>query len=192
MGPKKNNEKTKTTIKKEARPKSFDLDTKLDTLKVGDLIDIINSQVTSVLQGGTQMYTPPPEYFKPEYYKPELVKPPERFKPELFKPESLKPENIKPPEFNKPEWIKSGAAHVNSGPTGHVNVPGHANFSGIHVNSGPTGHVNVPGHADFTKATADTKLIEGLKYPKLLIELSDGSKITIPIDTKTKFTRLLV
>ena len=58
-------------------------------------------------------------------------------------------------------------AHVNSGPTGHANVPGHADFTrqgqfgqivnpgafaqGAHVNSGPTGHANVPGHADFTR-----------------------------------------
>jgi hypothetical protein len=53
-------------------------------------------------------------------------------------------------------------SHVNSGPTGHANVPGHANFSagfpdnlrqrpGSHVNSGPTGHANVPGHANFSK-----------------------------------------
>jgi hypothetical protein len=70
------------------------------------------------------------------------------------------------------------AAHVNSGPTSHSNVPGHANFSmklkdtrrlrpaqirtlrrrlignpaaASHVNSGPTHHTNVPGHANFTK-----------------------------------------
>ena len=70
------------------------------------------------------------------------------------------------------------AAHVNSGPTTHTNVPGHADFTGkmqpgqmqsqpaqrqmkpeimrpgsgaaAHVNSGPTTHTNVPGHADFT------------------------------------------
>ena len=70
------------------------------------------------------------------------------------------------------------AAHVNSGPTTHTNVPGHADFTGkiqpgqmqsqpgrmqmkpemmrpggaaaSHVNSGPTTHTNVPGHADFT------------------------------------------
>ena len=70
------------------------------------------------------------------------------------------------------------AAHVNSGPTSHSNVPGHANFSmklketrtlrprqirtlrsklsagspgaAAHVNSGPTTHTNVPGHANFT------------------------------------------
>ena len=75
------------------------------------------------------------------------------------------------------------AAHVNSGPTTHTNVPGHADFTsklqpgqmqsqpaqiGVgelqrkpevmrpggaaasHVNSGPTTHTNVPGHADFT------------------------------------------
>ena len=70
------------------------------------------------------------------------------------------------------------AAHVNSGPTTHTNVPGHADFTSqmkpgqmqsqpgqiqmkpemmrpgsgaaAHVNSGPTTHTNVPGHADFT------------------------------------------
>lgn len=77
------------------------------------------------------------------------------------------------------------AAHVNSGPTTHTNVPGHADFTGkmqpgkvqsqpaqiqsqpaqlqtkpqvirpggaaaAHVNSGPTTHSNIPGHADFT------------------------------------------
>lgn len=57
--------------------------------------------------------------------------------------------------------------HANSGPTGHANEPGHANFTkvgldaatrinvadlgarGAHANSGPTGHVNEPGHANF-------------------------------------------
>ena len=69
------------------------------------------------------------------------------------------------------------AAHVNSGPTTHTNVPGHADFTrqmkpadlkaqpgtvqqqvvrpggaaAAHVNSGPTTHTNVPGHADFTR-----------------------------------------
>lgn len=70
------------------------------------------------------------------------------------------------------------AAHANSGPTTHTNVPGHADFTGkmqpgkvqsqpaelqkkpqvirpggaaaSHVNSGPTTHSNIPGHADFT------------------------------------------
>lgn len=76
------------------------------------------------------------------------------------------------------------AAHANSGPTTHSNVPGHANFAGnkmnpgelrmqpgqmkvqpqqmeryqvkpgggaaaAHANSGPTTHSNVPGHANF-------------------------------------------
>jgi hypothetical protein len=57
-------------------------------------------------------------------------------------------------------------AHVNSGPPGHTNVPGHANFDpktrfggpelsalggwrGVHVNSGPPGHANEGGHANF-------------------------------------------
>ena len=58
-------------------------------------------------------------------------------------------------------------AHVNSGPTGHVNGGGHANFlrpadrldqrinpgalQGSHVNSGPTGHANGGGHANFLR-----------------------------------------
>ena len=70
------------------------------------------------------------------------------------------------------------AAHVNSGPTTHTNVPGHADFTSkmqpgqmqsqpgqiqtkpamvrpgsgaaAHVNSGPTTHTNVPGHADLS------------------------------------------
>ena len=80
----------------------------------------------------------------------------------------------------KPEMMRPGggaAAHVNSGPTTHTNVPGHADFTSkmqpgqmqtqpgaaqlpavqrpgsgaaAHVNSGPTSHTNVPGHADFT------------------------------------------
>jgi hypothetical protein len=56
------------------------------------------------------------------------------------------------------------AAHANSGPTTHSNVPGHANFAdkskfqrlqrpegnaASHANSGPTTHSNVPGHANF-------------------------------------------
>jgi hypothetical protein len=60
------------------------------------------------------------------------------------------------------------ASHVNSGPTGHSNGAGHANFSreaifdkfvnvantlldraASHVNSGPTGHSNGAGHANF-------------------------------------------
>jgi hypothetical protein len=57
-------------------------------------------------------------------------------------------------------------SHVNSGPPGHANEPGHANFDpttrfggpelgalggwrGVHVNSGPPGHANEPGHANF-------------------------------------------
>jgi hypothetical protein len=53
--------------------------------------------------------------------------------------------------------IGRAGAHVNSGPTHHANVPGHANFadvgsrSGAHVNSGPTHHANVPGHANFSR-----------------------------------------
>ena len=57
--------------------------------------------------------------------------------------------------------------HANSGPSGHTNVPGHANFTdarfggvlqqpggivGVHANSGPSGHTNVPGHANLTDA----------------------------------------
>ncbi len=63
-------------------------------------------------------------------------------------------------------------SHVNSGPTGHVNGGGHANFlrpadqfnqqiinpqfnpgalQGSHVNSGPTGHANGGGHANFNQ-----------------------------------------
>jgi hypothetical protein len=63
------------------------------------------------------------------------------------------------------------AQHANSGPTGHINQPGHANFdpaqkrledrggsSAVHANSGPTGHINQPGHANFDPAK---KRIEG-------------------------------
>ena len=76
------------------------------------------------------------------------------------------------------DFIMLAAAHANSGPTSHSNVPGHANFSmklretaklrpsqirdlrrklsagspgaASHVNSGPTTHSNVPGHANFS------------------------------------------
>ena len=81
-------------------------------------------------------YIPVPEAAKPEWNKPEVYKPegpkPEWNKPEGYKPEWNKPETYKP-EGSKPEWNKSDgyttpAAHVNSGPTGHENVPGHANF----------------------------------------------------------------
>jgi hypothetical protein len=65
----------------------------------------------------------------------------------------------------------AAAVHANSGPTGHSNVPGHANFTkvgfdrathvgvkdvgaaAVHANSGPTGHSNVPGHANFDQQT---------------------------------------
>ena len=71
-------------------------------------------------------------------------------------------------------------SHVNSGPTGHVNGGGHANFlrpadqfnqqiinpqfnpgafQGAHVNSGPTGHANGGGHANFNQQTNPGGLI---------------------------------
>jgi len=94
-------------------------------------------------------------------------------------------DHSEPNPFNLTDTINASddtlilaAAHVNSGPTSHSNVPGHANFSmklretralrpgqirtlrrklsagspgaAAHVNSGPTTHTNVPGHANFT------------------------------------------
>ena len=62
----------------------------------------------------------------------------------------------------------SFGSHVNSGPTHHSNVPGHANFTepggrvGAHANSGPTHHSNVPGHANFSRVGDPFGLPSGL------------------------------
>jgi hypothetical protein len=76
--------------------------------------------------------------------------------------------------------LGGAASHVNSGPTGHSNGAGHANFSreaifdkfvneartlldkaASHVNSGPTGHSNGAGHANF----ADRGLMDKVANP---------------------------
>ncbi|MEO1445985.1 MAG: hypothetical protein AAFV46_07080 [Cyanobacteria bacterium J06635_11] len=76
--------------------------------------------------------------------------------------------------------------HANSGPSGHTNVPGHANFTdarfggvlqqpggiaGVHANSGPSGHTNVPGHANFTSVA---------QPPMDVFTLPTGKKLSIP------------
>uniref|UniRef100_UPI0005930BDB hypothetical protein n=1 Tax=Neomegalonema perideroedes TaxID=217219 RepID=UPI0005930BDB len=88
----------------------------------------------------------------------------------LFLPQ---PVQVQPGQLQVQPGVLQGlpqASHVNSGPTGHANTGGHANFSreqfqgqfrdprvnpggfaGSHANSGPTGHANVPGHANFNQ-----------------------------------------
>jgi len=84
--------------------------------------------------------------------------------------------------------------HVNSGPPGFVNEPGHANFdpssrfggavtnvgnvgrlgnAGVHVNSGPPGFVNEPGHANFDPSTR-------FGPDNVLVTLPDGGRVTLP------------
>jgi hypothetical protein len=90
--------------------------------------------------------------------------------------------------------LGAGGVHVNSGPPGHANEPGHANFDpkrgrissrpaerpdlatrGVHVNSGPPGHANEPGHANF-----DPKVHPAAGEELLHVTLPDGSRLTLP------------
>ena len=83
------------------------------------------------------------------------------------------------------------AQHANSGPTGHINQPGHANFdpakkrlegrgdsSAAHANSGPTTHTNQPGHANFSMNLKDgafkTKALNQRQIKSLQRRLETG------------------
>lgn len=77
-------------------------------------------------------------------------------------------------------------SHVNSGPPGHANQPGHGNFDPpSHVNAGPPGHANEPGHANFDPKVLSTAGIRVQPEARLgnqvvTITLPDGNKVSVP------------
>ena len=99
-------------------------------------------------------------------------------------------------EPQAPDDPDPGPGHVNSGPPGHANQPGHANFDPGpgHVNSGPPGHANQPGHANFNPGGFDGGVItlpNGLKVQgvgnRLVLTVPGAGRVTLPVSVLHAF-----